>query len=190
MGVTPHASVSEFFHEVVCGALERRTMQVSEQAEWYLVNLLGEFAQQRITDEPLSLKLAAAAGDPGERVKALKEVGDTSLYVTGFFANSLERKLVRADYYMNLGSATYGELAQRLAASRGARAVYEELAANFPSFVDVLGDISREVSFVGSDVVQLYDKWIETRSEWVERRLRSLGMLVPSADANGKSSVH
>ena len=52
--------------------------------------------------------------DPGERVKTLKEVGDISLYVTGFFAESLSRKLVDADYYIGLGRGAYAELAGRL----------------------------------------------------------------------------
>jgi hypothetical protein len=183
MGVTPHASVAGFFHEVVTEALGRTSLRVSPSAEHYLVTLLGEFAHQRISDEPLSLKLAAAS-EPGERVRALKEVGDTSLYVTGFFAESLSRKLVDADYYISLGGAAYAELANRLHASRGARAVYEELAAKFPSFVEVLGEISRQVNFVGSDVVKLYERWLETRSDWIEHRLRSLGMLTLGTDGN------
>lgn len=181
MGVTPHSSVAGFFHEVVTEALERRSLQVSPSAEHYLVTLLGDFAHQGISDEPLSLKLAAAS-EPAERVRALKEVGDTSLYVTGFFSNSLSRKLVDADYYINLGGAAYRELAHRLHASRGARAVYEELAAKFPSFVEVLGEISRQVNFAGTDVGKLYEQWLETRSEWIERRLRALGMLSLGTD--------
>ena len=85
------------------------------------------------------MKLVSASG-PGERVKALKEVGDTALYVVGFFAESLERSLVQADYYMGLGSAAYGELASRLGGS-SVREVYEELASGFPAFVDVLGEV-------------------------------------------------
>jgi hypothetical protein len=184
MGVTPHASVEGFFHEVLTDALDRHSVDASEDAECYLVSLLGEFTRQRITDEPLSIKLVATS-EPAERVRALKEVGDTSLYVTGFFAESLERKLVKADYYIRLGEAAYGELAGRLAASRGARAVYRELAAKFPSFVEVLAEVASQVNFVGSDVGKLYQKWLATRAEWVERRLRALGMMVP-----GDSSVH
>jgi hypothetical protein len=181
MGLTTHASVSGFFHEVVTEALQRKSLEVSPSAECYLVNLLGDYAHQVISDEPLSLKLAAASA-PADRVRALKEVGDTSLYVTGFFSESLSRKLVDADYYINLGGAAYRELAHRFNASHGARAVYEELAANFPSFVEVLGEISRQVNFVGTDVVKLYEKWLETRSEWIEHRLRSLGMLSLGSD--------
>jgi hypothetical protein len=65
--------------------------------------------------------------------------------------------------------------------SRTIADVYAELAAKFPRFVDVLHEVRSEVSFVGGDVVQLYRGWLRTRSEWVERRLRSAGLIVPDA---------
>lgn len=189
MGVTPHASVEEFFHEVVTDALSRRSLSASAYVEHYLVSLLGEFAHQRITDEPLSVKLAMATSS-AERVSALKEVGDTTLYVAGFFADSLERKLINADYYVNLGVAAYNELARRMSASRGAVAVYEELAANFPTFVEVLTLVSQQVNVAGSDVGELYQSWLETRAEWIERRLRAMGVAVAGPEIAGKAIVH
>jgi hypothetical protein len=142
MDVTTHVSVDEFFHEVVTGALSDVELETIEPAEWYLVSLLGDFTRGRISDEPLALKLAALGdADPGERVRQLKEVGDTSLYVSGFFTESLGRKLVDADYYIGIGSRAYAELAGRLRGSL--TEVYLELAAKFPGFVDVLHAVRR-----------------------------------------------
>ncbi len=183
MDVTPHASVSEFFQEVIAEALERRAVDASEPTENYLVGLLGDFTHARITDEPLSLKLAAA--EPGERVRALKEVGDTTLYMSGFFAESLRRGMVAADYYIGLGEAAYRELAVRLSGS-SIRSVYEELSAKFPSFVDVLAEVSRTFQFAGADVVKMYEHWLATRDEWIEHRLRGLGVLVKGPSTAGK----
>jgi len=179
MAVTPHASVESFFHGVVTEALATQGLEVSESTEFYLVGLLGEFAHARIPDEPLSLKLAGSVGDISERVKNLKQVGDTSLYVTGFFAESLGRKIVGPDYYMDLGQAAYRELSRRLSSSSVAE-VYDELSARFPAFVDVLAEVRRNVDFVGQDVVKLYEEWLRTRSDWIERRLTRLGVMVPT----------
>lgn len=181
MGVVLTSSVEEFFHQVVTEALQTQRVSAAEPTECYLVALLGEFTKTRITDEPLSLKLVSTEQDPAERVRTLKEVGDTTLYVAGFFAESLERKLIDADYYIGLGEAAYGELGERL--SRNGSSVgelYNELAAKFPRFVDVLAEVRSRVDFAGSDVVKLYEQWMSTRSEWLERRLRSMGMLVGS----------
>lgn len=179
MGVTPATSISEFFREVLSDALDRERVDVSEHTECYLVGLLGDYAHTQITNEPLSLKLAETAA--GERVQALKEVGDTSLYVTGFFADSLERGLVAADYYISLGESAYRELSHRLSSSTVAE-VYEELAAKFPVFVDVLAAVRSQVALAGSDVASLYAEWQRTRAEWIEKRLRGLGVIVIDDD--------
>lgn len=178
MDVTPHSSVEAFFHEVVLDALEKAKVEATESTEHYLVSLLGTFATMRIPDEPLSLKLVQSQSDPAERVRVLKEVGDTSLYVTGFFSASLGRQLVDATFYMNLGESAYRELARRLSGSSVVGAIYDELAAKFPRFVDVLVEVRNQVDFTGGDAVKLYEQWLVTRSEWVERRLRTLGVLL------------
>jgi hypothetical protein len=177
MDVIAHASVDEFFHEVVTDALEALRLDATEPAEWYLVSLLGDFTRVRITDEPLALKLVGQpAAEPSQRVKQLKEVGDTSLYVSGFFSESLGRKLIDADYYIGLGSRAYAELAGRLGGSL--TEVYSELAEKFPRFVDVLAEVRRRCDFVGADVVRLYEEWLRTRDAWVEKKLRAFGVLV------------
>jgi hypothetical protein len=176
MDVTLAASVDEFFHEVVQDALETVHLTTTAPTEWYLVSLLGDFTRARITDQPLGMQLAEAPTEPGERVRRLKQVGDTSLYVSGFFSESLGRKLVDADYYASIGSTAYAELASRLGGSL--TEVYRELAARFPAFVEVLGEVRRRVDFATSDITRLYEQWLRTRDAWVEKKLRSFGVLV------------
>jgi len=182
MDVTLAASVDEFFHEVVTDALSAVDLDASESASWYLVGLLGDFTKARLMDEPLGLKLAQPVADPGERVRNLKQVGDTSLYVAGYFAESLTRSLVDVDYYVGLGQTAYAQLARSLGAQRTITEVYEELAASFPRFVDVLGVVRKRVAIaeLGAtpDVGRLYEMWLRTRDEWVEKKLRDAGILV------------
>ena len=178
MDVTLAASLDEFFHEVVSDALQVVDLDASEPASWYLVGLLGEMTRARITDEPLGVKLAQPATDPGERVRTLKQVGDTSLYVAGFFAESLSRSLVDVDYYVGLGQSAYGQLARVFGGQRSLTEVYEELADKFPKFVDVLAEVRKRTDLASPDIGKLYEIWLRTRDEWVEKKLRALGVLV------------
>lgn len=178
MDVTLAASVDEFFHEVVTDALSVVDLDASEPASWYLVGLLGEMTRARLTDEPLGPKLAQVSVDAGERVKTLKQVGDTSLYVAGFFAESLTRSLVDVDYYVGIGQSAYAQLARSLGAQKTLTEVYEELAEKFPRFVDVLSAVRKRVDFATPDVGRLYEIWLKTRDEWIEKKLRALGVLV------------
>lgn len=186
MDVTLHTSVDEYFHDVVTEALSAVGAEASQTTEWYLVSLLGEFAHARITDEPLAVKLIQGADTAAERVRTLKQVGDTSLYVSGFFAESLGRKLVDVDFYASVGSSAYGQLATQLSYGAGGTSiadVYRELSASFPQFVEVLGEVRRRVDFATSDVVKLYEQWLRTRDAWVERKLRAAGVLVDADPA-------
>ena len=108
--------------------------------------------------------------------------GDTSLYVAGFFAESLTRSLVDVDYYVGLGQTAYAQLARSLGGRKSIGEVYEELAAKFPQFVDVLAQVRKRVAIAElnatSDVQRLYDIWLRTRDEWVEKKLKQAGLLV------------
>jgi hypothetical protein len=188
MDVTLAASVDEFFHEVVADALSAVDLDASEPAGWYLVGLLGEFTTARLSDEPLGLKLAGAPDSGRQRVQTLKEVGDTSLYVAGFFAESLTRSLIDVDYYVGLGQSAYAQLARSLGPRKASGTagsigeVYEELADKFPRFVDVLAVVRKRVTIAElnatSDIGRLYEIWLRTRDEWVEKKLKQAGLLV------------
>jgi len=177
MDVTLATSVDEFFHEVVTDALSAVDVEASEPASWYLVGLLGEMTRTRLTDEPLGLKLAQTSVEPAERVRTLKQVGDTSLYVAGFFAESLHRSLVDVDYYVGIGQSAYAQLARSLG-GHSLTEVYDELAHKFPKFVDVIAEIRKRTDFATSDVGRLYEIWLRTRDEWIEKKLRAVGVLV------------
>jgi len=178
MDVTLAASVDEFFHEVVTDALSAVDLDASEPASWYLVGLLGDFTRTRISGDPLGVKLVEQSSDPGERVKTLKHVGDTSLYVSGFFAESLSRSLVDVDYYVGIGQSAYSQLARHFHAGRSLQMIYEELADQFPQFVDVIATVRKRIDFATPDVTKLYEMWLRTRDEWVEKKLRDAGIIV------------
>jgi hypothetical protein len=184
MSVRPALSVAEFFHEVLTAALRSQAVVTTEMTEFYLVNLLSAFTHAEIDPEPLGLKLTQALVEPPEvRARGLREVGDTALYVSGFFGESLERRLVAVDYYISMGGSAYAALAGLVRMSRvGERwgGVYGELSDKFPRFVDVLAEVS-EKSALGSNrgVLRLYERWARTQSEWLGRKLRASGIIPP-----------
>src|SRR4051812_25273579 len=96
-------SVEGFFHEEGDRALRDKGLPIGTMVEPSLVQLLAAYAAPGIEEVPLALKLAEAAdAPPRERRRSLREVGDTSLYVSGFWADSLADKLVDVGYYISL----------------------------------------------------------------------------------------
>ncbi|NUM88147.1 MAG: hypothetical protein HUU37_02990 [Bdellovibrionales bacterium] len=178
---------NEFFHAAVNGALEALRVRASEHAQHYLVTLLAGFvAKEELypKDEDgrqmdtLTEQLAKAleAGVAAERASRLRQLGDFSLYVAGFFSNSLQRKLVDVDYYIGMGEAAYGNVA-RLEPSRAE--LFDELSHKFPQFVDVLGQISDEAGLRPEDnqsLLRTYDLWVKTKSERLAKQLLKAGI--------------
>jgi hypothetical protein len=162
-------SPAEYFKELVETAIEHQHIAVHNLTSFYLVNLLTGFVQfdrssPTAADEPLGIRLARALQAGGSRQRdGLREVGDLSLFISGFFADSLTRSLVDVDYYIQLGACAYGSLARRGDAAFGD--VFDELAGKFTACVDVLSEVSERSALTSNaDVLRLYEKWIRTRS--------------------------
>ncbi len=161
-------SPAEYFKELVESAMEHQHLAVRDLTSFYLVNLLTGFVYfDRSTtpsDEPLGIRLARALQTDGSRQRdGLREVGDLSLLISGFFADSLTRSLVDVDYYIQLGERAYSSLARHADPALGD--VFDELAGKFAACVDVLGEVSERSALTSnSDVLRLYEKWLRTRS--------------------------
>src|SRR4026207_1708491 len=111
-------SALEYFKELVDGALARQGVAAQELTAFYVVQLLASFMQRPGThahapDAPLACRLAQALESGGSRQRhSLKQIGDLSLFVSGFFSDSLNRKLVDVDYYASIGGHAYHALSR------------------------------------------------------------------------------
>lgn len=180
-------SAQEFFRELVSDTLSQRRLHVGDATEFYLVNLLseqverarlhGEGAGDDLT-EPLAFILKKALeSDRDTRWRQLKRLGDTSLFVSGFFADSLSRSAVDVGYYIAMGERAYDTLSGEPRGPSGAQELFGELATRFSEFVDLFAEIS-ELSALGSNrgLVRLYERFLMTGSERVAARLRERGV--------------
>jgi hypothetical protein len=131
--------------------------------------------------KPLVVMLTEALEAPSarDRYRALQRLGDVSLFVAGFFAQSFARKLIDIDYHIAMGGRAYGTLADSLAHGRGRvlGQVFAELAEKFQPMVDALNEVS-EGSYGHSDrdILRLYEIWLKTGSPRSFRILKRLGV--------------
>ena len=184
-------SATEYFKELVESAMEHQHVAVRDLTSFYLVNLLAGFVHfdrsgTTATDEALGIRLTRALQAGGSRQRdGLREVGDLSLFISGFFSDSLTRSLVDVDYYIQLGECAYGSLARRGDPALGD--VFDELAGKFSACVDVLTEVSERSSALtsNSDVLRLYEKWVRTGSRRSGDLLVEQG-IVPNSSVNSR----
>src|SRR5689334_23119271 len=131
-------SAVEYFKALVDDALQRQRFAAGELTAFYVVHLLASFLQRPAgDDEPLGIKLAQALEAGGsEQRTSLRQIGDLSLFVAGFFSDSFSRKIVDVDYYISIGGTAYGALSR--CETETFATVFAELADKFVGFVDVL----------------------------------------------------
>src|SRR6202008_2822511 len=115
-------NLREFFHDSVQAALRKQRVDVDDHTEHYVVNVLTMFARSEelydttpegVRLKPLAHMLADAsvAASPQQRDETLRRLGDVSLFVAGFFAQSFARKLIEIDYHLAIAGPGYGTLA-------------------------------------------------------------------------------
>jgi hypothetical protein len=176
----------EFFREQVEAACERQRLRPQPLTSYYVVSLLSEFThvgggsgEAMTSNEALGVRLVRALQSGGrDQRRGLKQVGDVSLFISGFFSDSLRRGLVDVDYYVSLGGYAYGSLS---ATADALSPIFAELSDKFVGFVDVLADVSERTGLTNhSDLLRLYEKWVRTGSRRDGQLLAERG-IVPNA---------
>ena len=158
-------SAVEYFKELVDGALARQKLTVNELTAFYVVHLLAGFVEQPLDDgTALALRLGDAIerGGSHRQRQALRQIGDTSLFVSGFFPDSFNRGMVDVEYYMQMGGVAYAALSRH---SGELSPVFAELATKFPGMVDILSEVSERTACSSNrDLLRLYERWLKTGS--------------------------
>lgn len=183
------ATPREFFQERIEEACKRLRFQALPQSRHYLGQLLEHFMvstnlfpvdeetgkSQRSTLAELYLR--AQNTTPSIRQDLLKQLGDSSLYISGFFGDSLSRKIVDIDYYIDMGGSAYGALSETVPDEDAAK-VFGEYSYRFAEFVDVLTYISQESLIqTNEDLLKLYDRYMATGSRLAEEQLADKGLI-------------
>jgi hypothetical protein len=182
---------TDFFNEVVRDAMTHRKVKATPLAETYLVRLLEHFVsvdnlfeedqnEGTKTQAPLAEMLLKALASPTNvRVELLKKLGDTSLYISGFFGDSLSRKVVDIDYYADMGGSAYQNLST-VVKEEGSRLIYTELSSRFLDFVEILTFISsKHLVQSNQNLLRLYDRYVTTGSKLAREQLLEQGLLTP-----------
>src|SRR5258706_9573324 len=137
-------SAVEFFREQLVKAMEHQRIATSAFTEHYLVNLLAAFlrgetlpAREPGFDEvPLALLyLRALEATRFERARRLRAMGDTALFVSGFFPDSLSGKEGDLRHYATLGGRAYARLSHDHEQVSPIRpGLFPDLPRRFPAF--------------------------------------------------------
>lgn len=185
------ANVESFFHESIIDSVSSQNVDVCEETVVYMTQLLTQYVRSEELFEqdedgvqlrPLAMLYcqAAAASDHKARRDRLKKLGDLALFVSGWFANCLERRRVGVGYYIQMGECAYDSLSESCGESVRGRVfarIFQDLASHFTELRDVISEIHMTVdSRSDSDLLGLYDLWQRSGSSRAAELLRAEGI--------------
>ena len=181
----------EFFREQLAKAMEHQKVSTSTFTEYYLVNLLTRCvrgdalpaSEPGYDETPLALiYVRALEASRHERARLLRGAGDTALFMSGFFAESLNGRSGDIGYYRTLGGQAYSRLSQEEAPFPFDRSVFAELAVRFTQFADLLSEVSETSQLAATrSVLVLYQRWLETGSRRAAALLAEQGVVPVAA---------
>jgi len=185
------SDVRKYFLVELLTVMRRQQVSAVQESVEYVVDLMIRYMQTeafytkdgngKLGDNVLAdIYAEYINGDIQRKKIMLQRLGDISLLVTGFFSDSLNKKIVDLDYYFGMGGTAYHQLAELHLKSQILQTVYLELAQKFKIFAEALGEISEKGGIQSNkDILRLYEKYLSTGSERAKELLSKHGIDVP-----------
>lgn len=190
-------STRDFFNNAIQEAMLNLHVNATPLAQGYLVEVLEKHVAtdslfdetdatgKRTRDTLAELYFKAQASEPRARIELLRRLGDRSLYISGFFADSLQRKVVDVDYYIDMGGTAYATIASEMAEELPSK-VFKELATRFLEFADVFSHISTKSKLTDeANILRLYELYSKTGSNFVRQKLHDRGLIAVPMQKTG-----
>ncbi len=200
-------NMREYFREALEVAQRAKGVEVTETAQAYLVHLLAEFGRSEAVfaglepgEQPALATWLTRAQDaaPDEALRIYKHMGDSSLYLTGFFSDSVQRAPVPRDYYVSMGGQAYASVAGLMRSSAAtSAALFAELSTRFGDLVDLLCAMSlhgeRSLpsgSLSDEKVLSLMERYERTQNPEILETLRAHGVVMKPGMGDDDGEVH
>lgn len=166
-----------FFKESLDNAIASQRLYISQEATFYLMGILILGMKKDPHSETQSLAEKYLLAQYTEETEKFRTVGDLSLIVSGIWWQSLLRKLVDVDYYIDLGIHSYQKVSETSPGNTSD--LFEELATNFRNIVNILIETTRcisEANMSDRDILRMYEVWLKTHNKFIAGKLISLGI--------------
>ncbi|MEE4174508.1 MAG: hypothetical protein V2I57_09695 [Xanthomonadales bacterium] len=182
------SSLSDYFSRQLRHCASESGTAPPEDTLWYVAGLLDRFGRSemlfafedgRLDLRPLALLYADAreASTERERCLLLRQLGDLALFLGSLFPQRFERRGIRRDYFVGMGTSAYDYLGDN---ALGNRSLFSELARLFSSLLDLIERCFRRRDRLDAhDVLRLYQRWRQTRDPSIARQLKDLGVELP-----------
>ena len=150
-------SLQAFFFDRLNDANKRTTNPLPNEVIFYSSLVMDKFGESAnyfaveddgsVREKLLGMKLLEAGHKKKNQHSAeLKEVGDTALFLCGFFSDSVSRKITDISYYQSVGRTAYNRLNTIIPEVYEIQDFYLQISDLFVRLMNLMAIISSEVA--------------------------------------------
>lgn len=170
-----------FFEAHLSQAVSRTNIEVSPLALDYVSSVLAQFhetaklfVQNGVRLPVLSDLLAKALeADLYRRIVLLRQLGDTSLMVSGFFPEAVSKRTLNLSYFYEMGGIAYSHLS----GLTDSQNIYDELSESFVKLAHLITEVSNHFKLDQLSTHELLELYAESGSETALERLKRAGIV-------------
>lgn len=159
--LTLENSLQVFFYDLLIETNKKSMRPLPNEIIYYSSLVMDQFGNSnryfenvdgKIREKILGIKLLESSQLPKDQQKnAVKDVGDTSLLVCGYFSNSLNKKIIDTKYYNEIGALAYCRLNSFVPKAYDTPNFFDKIAKNFHQVTNLISLISEKQINDGSD---------------------------------------
>ncbi len=152
--LTLELSLQAYFYSELKKLNDKKGVPLPNEAIYYSSRVLDrfgmskelfEFENGKVREKVLGIKLLESTHLSKEQKKRqLRDVGDTALFICGYFSSSLNKKIIDSSYYADLGISAYQTLDQLIPEVLDIPSFYEKFSRSFDSIVELMSLVSKQ----------------------------------------------
>ena len=154
MGIIFEKSLQSYFYKELLELNKLSSPKLPLEAIHYSSLVMEQFetsenyfekSEGKLREKILGIKLLEVNQLPSAQAKrSLKDVGDTALFLCGFFSESLNRKLIDEKYYHEIGKMAYDRLDSIVPTLNEVHSFYKIIATNFDMLAVLINLVSKK----------------------------------------------
>lgn len=149
-------SLQTFFFDELTQINQKSSRPLPQETVHYSSIVLDQYGESgkyfetiegKVRDKVLGIKLLESSHLPRvKQVRALRDIGDTALFLCGFFSDSLNSKIIDTSYYQQIGSSAYRKLNYLVPEVYEKQSFYEQLSKSFSGVTMLMNIVAEKMA--------------------------------------------
>lgn len=154
-------SLQAFFYDQLLEVNKKNLNPLPNETVYYSSLIMDQFGESqryfeveegKVREKILGTKLLESSGQPRPvQKRMLRDIGDTALFMCGYFSDSVNKKLIDLSYYHELGRIAYRRLNSHIPELYDYPEFYDLLSAKFQHLAEMIYLVSKKNEGLSTD---------------------------------------